>query len=103
MATGRFDGKVALLTGAASGIGRATAVRLATEGASVLALDVNADGLAETAELAAKAADGSGNVQVRRTDVTSREECRAAVEECVQQFGRLHVLGNIAGIARGEH
>ncbi|NIR41828.1 MAG: SDR family NAD(P)-dependent oxidoreductase, partial [Actinobacteria bacterium] len=45
----RFEGRVAVLTGAASGLGRATAIRLGAEGASVLGLDVNGDGLAETA------------------------------------------------------
>jgi NAD(P)-dependent dehydrogenase (short-subunit alcohol dehydrogenase family) len=97
---GRFDGKAVLVTGGASGIGRAVTLRLAAEGAQVLALDVNAAGLAETAELAA----GAGTkVHVRTTDVSSRDECRAAVEEAVGLFGRLDVLGNVAGIARGDH
>ena len=96
----RFDSKVALITGAASGIGRATALRLASEGAQVVGLDVNADGLAETERLAKEAGTP---VATRVTDVTSIPDCRAAVAEAVEAHGKLDVLGNIAGIARGEH
>jgi NAD(P)-dependent dehydrogenase (short-subunit alcohol dehydrogenase family) len=95
--TGRFAGRAALVTGAASGIGRAVTLRLADEGADVLAVDVDEMGLAATEEAAA------GNVVVRRTDVTVRAECQAAVDDAIGQFGHLDVLGNVAGIARGEH
>ncbi len=98
--TARFTGKVALVTGAASGIGRAVAVRLATEGASVLGHDVNAAGLDETAKLVA---DAGGVMAVRVGDVSDPSECQAAVGACVSAHGRLDVLGNVAGIARGEH
>jgi NAD(P)-dependent dehydrogenase (short-subunit alcohol dehydrogenase family) len=97
---GRFTGKAALITGAASGIGRAVTLRLASEGGQVLAHDLNAAGLEETAKLAA---DAGGVVEVRTGDVTDPDECRAAVEACVSAYGRLDVLGNVAGIARGEH
>ncbi len=103
---GRFDGKVALLTGTASGIGRATAVQLLAEGAQVLAVDVNAEGLKSLAdEVAADAAtgEGGGRLVVRAGSITERSECVAAVEQCVAEFGRLDVLGNIAGISRAEH
>ena len=96
----RFTGKVALITGAASGIGRAVTLRLTSEGGQVLAHDLNAAGLEETAKLAA---DAGGAVEVRAGDVTHPEECQAAVEACVSAYGRLDVLGNVAGIARGEH
>ncbi len=96
----RFDGKAALVTGAASGIGRAVAVRLAAEGAQVLGHDVNGDGLAETAKLVA---DAGGSMQVRVGDLSQRDECFAAVAACVEEHGRLDVLGNIAGIAWAEH
>lgn len=93
----RYEGKVALLTGAGSGIGRATAQRLASEGARIFGHDVNADALAETASMVGDA------MATRVGDVTDPEECRATVAEAVERFGRLDVLGNIAGIARSEH
>jgi meso-butanediol dehydrogenase / (S,S)-butanediol dehydrogenase / diacetyl reductase len=94
---GRYAGKAALITGAASGIGRAVTRRLAGEGAAVLAVDVNAAGLEETAAAA------DGRVVPHSCDVTSADACRAAVAAAVEQFGRLDVLGNVAGVARGEH
>ena len=72
--TQRFAGKAVLVTGAASGIGRAVALRFASEGAQVLAFDLNGDGLKETAELAAGSA---GEIRVRQGDVSQRDECRA--------------------------
>jgi len=95
--TGRFDGKVALLTGAGSGIGRATALRLASEGATVFAHDIDKGRLEETNELA------GGGMTLRAGDVSDPQECHDAVAACVAELGRLDVLGNIAGIARGEH
>lgn len=97
---GRFADKVALITGAGSGIGRATATRLAAEGARVFGHDVNADGLAETA--ATITANG-GAIQTRVGDVTSRAECFGAVAAAVEAFGKLDVLGNVAGIAQSVH
>jgi meso-butanediol dehydrogenase/(S,S)-butanediol dehydrogenase/diacetyl reductase len=95
----RFEGKVALVTGAASGIGRASAVRLGREGARVLLADINQEGLADTA-----AAIGSGaqthNVLL---DVTDSVACQRAVDSCIEHFGRLDVLCNIAGIAMCQH
>jgi NAD(P)-dependent dehydrogenase (short-subunit alcohol dehydrogenase family) len=93
----RFAGKSALITGAGSGIGRAVTLRLAAEGAEVFALDINADALAETA------AQAEGKVITRTTDVGGVAECRAAVADAVAAFGKLDLLGNIAGIARSEH
>jgi len=97
---GRFDGKVALLTGVASGIGRCTALRLAAEGASVFGLDIDDDGMAAAA---AEITDAGGTMATRHTDVRSVDECRAAVDACVQEYGRVDVLGNIAGIAAHTH
>ena len=94
---GRFDGKVALITGAGSGIGRAVTVRLASEGAAVFAVDIDPAGLDETAGLA------PAGIRTHRTDVSDRDGVSTAVEECVGALGRLDVLGNVAGIARAEH
>ena len=96
----RFEGKVAIVTGAASGIGRATTLRLASEGASVFATDVNAEGLAETAGLAK---DAGGVVQTATSDVAQRSECFGAVAAAVESFGRLDVLANVAGLLRFTH
>ena len=96
----RYEGRVALLTGAASGIGRATAVRLAAEGAAVLAVDIDADGLASLADQVTAA---GGRIVTRTGSIGEKAECVAAVEQCVAELGRLDVLGNIAGVSRADH
>jgi len=96
----RFDGRVSVVTGAGSGIGQATVVRLAGEGATVVAVDVDAGGLATTAELAAKEAAGLNDVTTRVGDVTDRDFAPALVDEVVELHGRLDVLANVAGILR---
>jgi NAD(P)-dependent dehydrogenase (short-subunit alcohol dehydrogenase family) len=93
----RFDEKVALVTGAGSGIGRAVAVRLAAEGASVFAVDIDQPRLADTEAMA------TGAVVAYRADLGDADVCGAVVAECVARFGRLDVLGNIAGIYLAEH
>ena len=96
----RFTDRIAFLTGAASGVGRATTIRLATEGAAVFAVDVNEDGLAETVE---SAGDVAGSITTRRVDVTSVDEIKAGVAACVADLGGIDIVGNIAGIARHHH
>jgi len=98
--TSRFDEKVAVVTGAGSGIGRATAVRLASEGARVFGMDVSADGLKETEAAIAPAA---GAFRGHLADVSQRDECFGAVEAAIEAFGRLDVLCNVAGIVRFSH
>src|SRR5205085_9864739 len=83
-------GRVAIVTGAASGIGLASATELAAHGARVMMADVNATG-----EQAASSVEGA---RFRRTDLSMREECYALVTETVAEFGRLDILVNNAGI-----
>lgn len=96
----RFDGKVAFVTGAAAGIGRATALRLASEGASLHIVDLAEEGLAETARLCAEL---GAQVAHARCDVTREADVHANVTACVERFGRLDALCNIAGIILLQH
>lgn len=89
---GRLDGKVALITGAGSGIGRATAIRFAEEGAQVAAADLKAETAQETADLIGPAAIGLG------IDVTDRASIARVVEETAGRFGGLDVLVCNAGV-----
>jgi NAD(P)-dependent dehydrogenase (short-subunit alcohol dehydrogenase family) len=96
----RFTGKTALVTGAASGIGKATAIRLAEEGADVACLDLSASGLAETAqEIQAL----GRKVHTFECDVSSETSVLAAVRGAVDGLGKLDVLCNVAGILRADH
>lgn len=96
----RFDEKVALVSGAASGIGRATAARLLTEGARIFAVDVDADGLASLASEVGVAAE---RLATSRCDVSAPQDVTSAVSGVVDRFGRLDVLCNVAGILRFDH
>ncbi|MFE3849720.1 SDR family NAD(P)-dependent oxidoreductase [Streptomyces griseorubiginosus] len=93
-APARFTGRTALLTAAASGIGAATAHRLAAEGASVMVTDVDAEGARRVAE---EIRAGGGQARDRRLDVTSPGEWAAAVSEAGAWTGRLDVLHLNAG------
>jgi short-subunit dehydrogenase len=91
-------GKVAAITGAGSGIGRATAVLLARNGCNVALSDVNEQGLAETERLCREL-----GVQVRATkvDVAKREQVHAWADSVAKELGAVHVIVNNAGVALG--
>ncbi len=100
MANVEMNGKAALVTGAASGLGRATALKLAAAGANLCLVDVNADGLAETAALIAPA---GVDVLIHAANLADPDACHAAVAAAVARFGRLDALCNIAGIIKFAH
>jgi NAD(P)-dependent dehydrogenase (short-subunit alcohol dehydrogenase family) len=91
----RFEGRLALVTGGASGIGKATALRLASEGAAVVLTDVQDDkGMAVAKEI-----EGNGGKALfLHHDVSSESEWTKVVDETVKAFGRLDILVNNAGI-----
>jgi meso-butanediol dehydrogenase/(S,S)-butanediol dehydrogenase/diacetyl reductase len=93
----RFEDKVALVTGAASGIGRATVERLASEGARIACLDVQAEAVEESAKRA------GGEAFARVCDVSDETQVADAVAACIDRFGRLDALCNVAGILRFSH
>ncbi len=99
----RFVDRSAIVTGAASGIGRATLLRLVAEGARVLAVDVTADRLDEAVAEAGSEAQAGGDAVAHPADVGDETAVAATVAAAVERFGRLDVLCNIAGILRTAH
>ncbi len=95
-----MTGKAALVTGAASGLGRATAIKLAQAGADLFLVDLNEEGLKETEGTIAKAGI---KVVISATDLSDPETCAPLVDEAVEAFGRLDALCNIAGIIKFSH
>src|ERR1700731_3060910 len=87
----RLDGKVALITGAGTGIGRATAILFAREGARVAIAEIDRATGEESAHLA-----GNGAIAIA-TDVGEPHSVERAIRDCVNHFGALHVLHNNAG------
>jgi glucose 1-dehydrogenase len=95
----KFDGKVAVVTGAAQGIGRACAERLLQDGAKVVLSDVKADELAATA---AELGGRDAGVHYVQGDVAKRSDVEKAVSAAVEVFGRLDIMVNNAGIAKQQ-
>jgi NAD(P)-dependent dehydrogenase (short-subunit alcohol dehydrogenase family) len=91
--SGRLSGKVAIITGAASGIGRATAVLFGAEGARLLLSDVDEQGLQET-----RSQVPEGDVEIRKTDVSVEAEVKALVDLTLKTYSRIDILCNNAGI-----
>jgi NAD(P)-dependent dehydrogenase (short-subunit alcohol dehydrogenase family) len=90
-----FEGKVAIVTGASSGIGRTGAIFYAREGAKVIVSDINEEGGRETVRLIQ---DASGEAFFVKTDVANSNECETMVRTAVEQYGRLDFACNNAGI-----
>lgn len=93
-----FEGKVVLVTGAGSGIGREAARLFAERGAHVFAADLNLSGLEETKDVAA-----AGKIDIDRVDVSSEEEVKAFLKRIEKDAGRLDAAFNNAGITGGTH
>ncbi len=94
----RFNGKVALITGGGSGIGRATGLRLASEGAAVVIADIDAQTGQETCRDVEAA---GGKALFVSTDVTTETDCKHMVEESMRGFGGLDILLTSAGVGSG--
>src|SRR5216683_1556067 len=95
---GRMEGKVALVTGGASGIGRATALTFAREGAKLVIADMNEDGGQQTMHLIM---EKGGEAIFVRTDVSKAVEVQALISQAVSTYGRLDCAHNNAGIPGG--
>ena len=95
---GRVQGKACLITGGASGLGVATAHMLEREGAKVLLTDIDEE---QGAAVARSISDSGGEAAFLAHDVTSEDQWRGAIAECVRRFGRIDVLVNSAGIGVG--
>jgi NAD(P)-dependent dehydrogenase (short-subunit alcohol dehydrogenase family) len=91
-------GKVAVITGAGSGIGRATSIRLANDGASILVADVDQAGGAETVKLIEKE---GGRALFVHADVTNEIDARRMIDAAIEKLGGLHILYNNAGVGTG--
>src|SRR5579859_2040088 len=99
----RFRGKTAIVTGAASGIGRAMLARLVSEGAIALGFDNDAAGLAESVRDANDGANHGGSASAEVGSVADEPAVKSAVAAFVAAQGRLDVLVNLAGILRSNH
>src|SRR3712207_2227256 len=95
----RLEGKVSIVTGAASGIGRWIARVFADEGATLVLVDLNADGLAETQGMLTNAGD---RVVTVTADVSKSEDVQRVVQTAADRFGKIDVLVNAHGISPKE-
>src|SRR5215468_1658705 len=93
---GRVEGKVALVTGGASGIGRATALTFAREGAKLVVADMNEEGGQQTVHMIT---ENGGEATFIQVDVTSASAVEAMISKTVETYGRLDCAHNNAGIA----
>jgi len=91
----KLKGKVSIVTGAGSGIGRATAILFAKEGARVVVADVDEEGGRETVR---KIKSGGGDATFVRTDISQAEDVKKMIDSTIQHYGRIDILFNNAGI-----
>ena len=96
MSSGRVNSKIALVTGAGSGIGRATAILLAQEGATVIVSDIDSDA---AERVASEIRDGGGAAEGMRLDVADESAWKAVMESILTRYQRLDVLVNNAGVS----
>jgi len=95
----RLENKVALITGASSGIGRETSLLFASEGAKVVAVDINDAGGEETIQMVR---DAGGEAVYVHADVSGSVDCKNMVRVAEETYGALHVLFNNAGIMHSQ-
>jgi len=100
MSLERLSDRVVIVTGAASGIGRATAIRCAREGAKVIASDINGEALADSMREANESAGGGGECITHVADISNEADAANTVETAIDAWGRLDGLANIAGMLR---
>jgi len=96
----RFENKIVLVTGAASGIGRASAVRIAAEGGTAFCTDLNEDALAQ---LVTEIKKSGGQAAAHKLDISSQQQVLSCVQACIERYGRLDVLVNMAGVFRFDN
>ena len=95
---GQLEGKVAFITGAASGIGQRTAIVFAREGAKVCVADINAEGATETVRLAIEAGGNfGGDAFFAPVDVTDHNSVKGGIVQVIDRYGALHILNNNVG------
>ena len=87
----RFMDKVAFITGAASGVGRATARQMVEEGAHVFGVDIDQEGLESVSD------ELGEQFHPENVDIRNREFCHEAIEKCVERFGEVDMVGDIGG------
>ena len=90
-----FADRIVVITGAASGVGRATALAYGKAGAKLMLLDCNKPGLQSTLDLLGQSAAGAS---YRSLDIGSHAQCRKAIEETAEHYGGIDILCNVAGI-----
>ena len=91
----RVENKVAIVTGAGSGIGEASAIRLAEEGAKVICADINAAAAQATAQ---KIRETGGTAREATIDISDFQQCDAVVADAIKEFGTVDILVNNAGV-----